>query len=368
MTGDQAYLDEVYPCLVRALLEYQLGLDSDGDGIANISGVGNTFDSEKYEGTSSYIASLWLAALLALEELARRRGDGDVARRCRAAFEKARAGAIEELWNGQFFVNYYDVKARKRCPNSHISQVAGEFFARLCGLGDGYGEAYTTQAVRAVLALNCHPRLRFPTNEATPEGRPPTRFMWGWLPHARVFAGGLPMFFGMAEEGLAELERMDRVIREENRDNRWDLRLFYEPDTGKEHWGRFYMSAPSTWYVYQALLGYRWDKPEGRLALMPNLPPSLLPFEGPVFLPDLWAWLTVEAGGARMRVRVIKVFEQGLRARQLVLRRQPGALTVTVDGAAAPCAPAPAGARAEEAVFACELELSEGMEMSVEWE
>jgi uncharacterized protein (DUF608 family) len=367
MTGDQAYIDEVYPCLVRALLEYQLGMDSDGDGIANISGVGNTFDSEKFEGTSSYIASLWLAALRALEDLARRRGDRSVAERCRTVFDKARAAAIEELWNGRFFVNYYDMTGQRRCPNSHISQVAGEFFSQLCGLGHCYGEAYTAQALRSVLALNCHPRLRFPTNEATPEGRMPSRLMWGWLPHARVFAGGLPILFGMVEEGLAVLERMDRVIREENRDNRWDLRLFYEPDTGKEHWGRFYMSAPSTWYVYQALVGYRWDKPAGLLALMPNLPPSWLPFEGPLFLPDLWAWLTVEEGGARVRLRVIKVFEQGLRVRTLVLWPHPGTLTVTVGDKVVPCVPASGHGRAEEVAFACELELSAGMGATFAW-
>ncbi|HEY3416757.1 MAG TPA: GH116 family glycosyl-hydrolase, partial [Armatimonadota bacterium] len=91
LTGDQAYIDEVYPCLVKALLTYQLGLDTDGDGIANISGVGNTFDAEKYEGTSSYLATLWLAALKALEELARRRGDQPVVEQCQACFARAKA-------------------------------------------------------------------------------------------------------------------------------------------------------------------------------------------------------------------------------------------------------------------------------------
>ncbi len=320
LTGDQAYIDEVYPVCVKALLEFQLGMDSDDDGIANISGVGNTFDAEKFEGTSSYIATVWLAALKSLEELAERRRDRATAERCREIFAKARTSAIAQLWNGRYFANYYDSSTQKGSPNSHISQVAGEFFARLMQLGPLYGDEYVRQALDSMLKLNYHPRLVFPTNEATPEGRMPCRTMWGWLPHTRVYLGGIPLFFDMAERGLDALRRMDEVIERVNHGNRWDLRLFYEPDTGREHWGRFYMTAAATWYIYQALVGYFLDKPKGTLGFLPNLPDSLLPFEGPIFLPDVWLWLRLDSARSTYDLRVIKSLGDGpLRIHKLLL-------------------------------------------------
>jgi uncharacterized protein (DUF608 family) len=332
LTGDEDYINEAYPAIVKALLEYQLSLDSDGDGIANISGVGNTFDAEEYQGTSSYIASVWLASLKALENLAERRRDSDVAERCRKAFEKARKSAIDELWNGDFFANYYDTTEKFRSPNSHFSQVAGEFFARLLGLGELYGDDYVRRALAAILRLNFHPDLAFPTNEATPDGKMPCRKMWGWFPHGRVYLGGTPIYFGMADEGLRALERLEKTLVEINDDNRWDQRLFYEPDTGKQHWGRFYMSAPATWYVYQALLGYRWDKPQGLLSILPNLPDALLPFEGPLFVPDFWAWLRVDRKQKKIALRFLKKPGKGIEIKSICLPRWGGALAATADG------------------------------------
>lgn len=356
LTGDKEYLDEVYPCLVKAL-DYQLAMDTDGDGIANISGVGNTFDAEKYEGTSSYLATLWLAALRALEELARRRGDTMVAEQCRLRFARAKASAIEELWNGDFFVNYYDSANKRRCPNSHYSQLAGEFFARLCGLGPLYGDQYVRQALSAMIRLNYHPQLKFPTNEATPQGKMSVRLMWGWLPHARVYLAGTPFYFGMAEEGWRVLERLETVITDINADNRWDQRLFFEPDTGKEHWGRFYMTAPATWYVYQALLGYRWDQSEGLLCLCPNLPDNLLPFEGPVFLPDIWLWLSINRDRSRMDVKVVKSFGESFMIKTLCLPSCAGSLVITTDDDVEPVRPIASREEGLETWYECELDL-----------
>jgi len=359
MTGDEAYIDEVYPRIVKALLTYQRGLDTDGDGIANISGVGNTFDSEKYEGTSSYIASMWLCALAALEELARRRGDDETSGHCAAAFAKAKKSAIEELFNGEFFVNYYDTAQKRRCPNSHISQVAGEFFARLLDIGPLYGDEYVRKALASILRLNYHKDLAFPTNEATPEGKMPYRKLWGWLPHARVYLGATPMYFGMAEAGLDALERMENVLVGINKDNRWDQRLFYEPDTGKEHWGRFYMSAPATWYAYQALLGFSRDKPRAVLGIVPNLPESLLPFEGPLFLPEFWGWLAIDASNRTITLKVIKRFSEDIAVRRLRLPAWEGTLTLKADETVIACKRADADEGGPAALYDCAVDLSD---------
>jgi uncharacterized protein (DUF608 family) len=367
LTGDQTYIDEVYPTLIRGLFDYQLGMDTDGDGIANISGVGNTFDAERFEGTSSYIATVWLAALKALEDLAERRGDDATAIRCREIFSKARDNAIKQLWNGCYFANYYDSTTGIASPNCHFSQVAGEFFARLCNLGPLYGDHYVRKALLNMLRLNYHQDLVFPTNEATPEGNMPVRTMWGWLPHARVYLAGTPILFGMAEQGLNVLERLDRVPGELNNENRWDSRLFYEPDTGREHWGRFYMTAPATWYAYQALVGYFWDQPKGILGLMPHLPKNLLPFGGPIFLPGFWAWLEVDDGHQQMRLHILKRFEHNLQVNTLRVPAYPGTPLVEADGAAIALQHQTCDPDREGETYACALDLETVDELHITW-
>ncbi|HEY3398127.1 MAG TPA: GH116 family glycosyl-hydrolase [Armatimonadota bacterium] len=365
LTGDQAFVDEMYPHCVSALLEYQLGLDSDGDGIANISGVGNTFDAEKFEGTSAYIATVWLAALQSLADLARRRGDTETEQRTRALFDKARASAIRELWNGRWFGNYYDVTRDYQHPNSHFSQLAGEFYSLLLGLGPCYGDKYNLTAQRHVLGLNFHPDLVFPTNEATPTGQMDRRDLHGWLPHSRVYMGGLSFLLDMPEEGLAALERLERVLPEVNHDNRWDQRLFYEPDTGDQHWGTFYMTAPATWYAYSAMLGVLWDKPEATLGLTPHLPASLLPFRGPVFLPDLWLELTASAEGRELSLRRIKRFADHLPVRRLRLPERGGEPRVVADSALVSARRSGAGHGYVE--YEVEVDLAQVETLAVTW-
>jgi hypothetical protein len=341
-------------------------MDSDGDGIANISGVGNTFDADRFEGTSAYIATLWLAALKCLQELARRQGDPATETQAAELFDRARASAIEELWNGRYFANYCDVVRKLQSPSCHFAQLAGEFYSLLLGLGSCYGEEYTLSAQRSVLGLNYHPRLVFPTNEATPEGRMARRDMHGWLPHARVLLGGLPFLLDMPEEGLGALERMDRVVAEVNHDNRWDQRLFYEPETGAEHWGTQYMTAPATWYAYQALLGAIWDRPEATLTLTPHLPESLLPFSGPLFLPDVWLGLTVAADQRKLTLRRIKSFGDSLPVRCLRLPERGSEPRVTADGAWV--ATAKVGKRHGCVEYACSFDLAGAELVEVEWE
>jgi uncharacterized protein (DUF608 family) len=331
-TGDQAYIDEVYPVLVKALLHYQLGMDSDGDLIPNISGVGNTFDAEEFEGTSSYIASLWLAALRALKWLAGYKGDNETADKCMEIFEKAKQNAISELWNGEFFVNYFDTEKKEQCANSHFSQLAGEFFSEFLRLGSCYGHDYSIPACNATLKLNYPASMKAPMNEATPEGEMPTRKLWGWPFHTRIYLAALPMILGMPEKGFETLKRIEDLMAKT--DNRWDQRLFFEPESGKQHWGRFYMSSPVTWYVYQTMVGYHYNQPEELLEIIPNLPSDWMPFKGPLFLPSCWLWLEVDDKKQCIKLDLIKQFGDPLTIKKLSLPNWTGEPKITVNGTA----------------------------------
>ncbi|HPP30662.1 MAG TPA: hypothetical protein PLE69_07065, partial [bacterium] len=141
--------------------------------------------------------------------------------------------------------------------------------------------------------------------------------------------------------------------------------LFYEPDTGRQHWGRFYMTAPATWYVYQALLGYRVDKPEGLFEIIPNLPEILLPFNGPLFLPDIWMWLEVDKEKRCIRMKRLKKFTDKLIITRLHLPVWNGVLTVCTDGIYNEIEHIGTCYRGE--VYKCKINIAEITELLFQW-
>ena len=69
-----------------------------------------------------------------------------------------------------------------------------------------------------------------------------------------------------------------------------------------------------------------------------------------------------------MTFRVIKTFNRGVTANTLCLRRHAGTLVVTSDADLVPSERIPMdGVEGDEEAYACELDLSEGLEIAIEW-
>ena len=49
-----------------------------------------------------------------------------------------------------------------------------------------------------------------------------------------------------------------------------DTRLMYRPSTGEPSWGAYYMTAPASWLVYDALIDFTFFPEEGMLRLVPD--------------------------------------------------------------------------------------------------
>src|SRR5690606_29527602 len=116
--------------------------DVDGDGV--IKGEQpNTYDIQTY-GSNTFIGSLYLAALLATEEMARHFGDNAFADECRARFERGTVGYDEKCWFGSYYRHRYDSPgvnpAIYEAGNSwgdgcHADQVFGQWWAHILNLG-----------------------------------------------------------------------------------------------------------------------------------------------------------------------------------------------------------------------------------------
>ena len=114
-TGDTAYLDRMWPHVVRAMDASQ-ALDADGDGLPDRDVGRNTYDSWHFSGVSTYISVLWLSALRAAAALAGLRGETARQETWLALAQRGRQAVDTRLFNG----SYYDLK--QLCIGSNKSE------------------------------------------------------------------------------------------------------------------------------------------------------------------------------------------------------------------------------------------------------
>ena len=119
---------------VKMAMEHLRQYDTDGDGLIENGGFPDqTYDNWVARGESSYSGSLYLAALRATAEIARKLGERDTAQTYDELFRRAQAAFIKKLWNGSYF--NYDVGSDYK-SDIMAEQLAGQWYANLTGLGD----------------------------------------------------------------------------------------------------------------------------------------------------------------------------------------------------------------------------------------
>mgnify|MGYP001770671516 CR=1 FL=1 len=98
---DVELLRELYGSAVKAY-RWELQQDVDGDGLPECAGSGDTgFDCAPLAGKVSYVSSLWIAAMLALREMAKVVGDEDLVGELSANIERARRSLAATLSGGR---------------------------------------------------------------------------------------------------------------------------------------------------------------------------------------------------------------------------------------------------------------------------
>ncbi len=311
-TGDQDFEDTAWERSKKALFRHAEWSDA-GGGVAQVGqGLGTSYDGYHYEGTTPYMATLWLAALEICRTWARARGEEAEFGPRIDAWHKAAIDRLEnDLWNGSFYRAYGSPNGPKN-ENAHAGMLAGQAFCRrLCGenvLSPERLEACT----RTLLALNGSDRFAAPPDEVTPEGEAATEY--SWLPYVESF--GLSALAGQDAAGM--LPVWERTVRTAGQQGRrpCDTRLMYRPTTGEASWGSYYMTAPASWLVYEALLDLFFRPAEGVLRLAPALGGAFA-----VVHPHFWG--VGRRDGARVRLEVRRVFVD--RALQVTILEVPEA-------------------------------------------
>jgi len=278
LSGDAAFLAELWPRVKRALAYALKQWDRDGDDVLE-SEQHVTYDIE-FQGANPLCSFFLLGALRAAGEMADAMGDRELAGDCESRFARSGARISERLWNGEYFIQELDD------PDAHKYQhgtgcLSDQLFAQQ--LAHLYGLGYLlpdrgriSEAMRSIYRYNYRTPLGDHENLqrvyalgdesglvlcSWPRGhRPQFPFVYSdevWTGVEYQVAVHL-IYEGMTEEGL-ELVRAVRARHDGYRRN-----PFNEVECGHH-----YVRSMASWGLLPALSGYTADLPRGVIRFEP---------------------------------------------------------------------------------------------------
>lgn len=279
LCGDKEWLATLWGGIKNAMNFVGIQWDRDNDHVLE-GRQHNTYDIEFY-GPNPLCSIYYLAALRAVEEMARVMGETQLADRCHAAFEQGSRRLDELLWNGEYYiqklddVNAYRYQHGTGCLSD---QLLGQLHARALGLGDLLPADHVRTALKSIhhynmqrgFARHVNAQRTFTLGDETglllctwPHGdRPRLPFVYSdevWTGIEYHVAAHL-IYEGWVSEGLeivdAVRERHDGVRR-----SPWN----------EVECGHHYARSMSSWTLLLALSGAHCDLVRGELRFDPVL-------------------------------------------------------------------------------------------------
>jgi len=299
--GDGGWLRDRWPRVKRLLAYLMEHFDPDGDGVID-GEQPNTYDIHVY-GPNTFIGSLWLAALLAGEEIALAEGEKDPAAAYRDRFETGSENYDRLLWNGEYYAQKYDAGKYTKHQwgdGCHSDQLLGQWWSHCLGLGYVLPRDHVRRALRSIVKYNFrrdftefrHSQRVYACgkdagllNCTWPRGgRPEVPILycdevWTGIEYE---VASLLLWEGMVREAV-EITAAARARHDGARRNPYN-----EIECG-DHYAR----AMSSWSLLPAAAGLRVSAPEGIFEFAPCL--AAEPFEA--FFSAGTGWGTVRRAG-----------------------------------------------------------------------
>ncbi len=352
MSGDDAFLRRLWP-RVKKSIEFLMVKDTGNDGLLD-GPQHNTLDADWW-GHIAWLSGLYLSALRAGEEMAHEVGDEAFARQCASILEKGRRLLVEQLFDGEYFVNQINpqhLDAINSGTGCEIDQAHAQSWAFQVGLGRVLPEKETRSALQSLWRYNFTPDVgpyrnvnkpgrwyamageagllmcTFPRTDwdyAKAAGKGPN-WAAGYFNECmngfEYQAAGHMIWEGLVKEGLA----VTRAIHDRYhaaRRNPWN-----EVECG-DHYAR----SMAAYGVYLAACGYEHHGPKGHLGFAPRLTPEH--FRAAFTTAESWGTFAQQFETAKLKAQIaLKWGKLRLRTLALGLPRnfRPTQVTVTAAG------------------------------------
>jgi uncharacterized protein (DUF608 family) len=285
MSADDKFLKKLWP-RIRKSLEFMIRQDGNGDGLVE-GEQHNTYDINFY-GPNTMVGSLYLAALRAGEEMAKEVGDAEFAATCRKIFEAGRSNTVEQLFNGEYFIQKVDLKKHPQhqyADGCLADQLFGQGWAHQVGLGYVYPEDKVRSALKAIWKYCWAPDVG-PQNKAHPPQR------WFARPgEAGLFTCTWPKSKHLGPESVLYRDEVWTGIEYQVAGNMvWDgmltealaiCRGVHERYHPAKHnpWneiecGDHYSRAMASYGVFLALCGFEYHGPKRHFGFAPRVTPE----------------------------------------------------------------------------------------------
>jgi len=295
MCPDGRWLQKNWANVKRAMDFLILTWDKDEDGV--LAGAQwNTLDGA-LGGSSSWLGTMYLAALAAAEKMAVLQDEPEAAARYARIRTSGSAKQDETLFNGEYYIQIPDSTPHEDYGNGcHIDQVLGQWWAHQLDLGWLYPPDRVRTALKSLFKYNFRGKLeglrqaprKFVADYdpgmqmiVWPEGpRPPKVIRYGdeVMTGFEYSAAAAMVQAGLLREGFAVVRaigiRYDGRRREELTPTRTASWGYSGNPFGDDECGKFYARAMSVWSMLTACQGFVYDGPAGRIGFAPVWQPE----------------------------------------------------------------------------------------------
>ncbi len=296
ISPDGKWLAEQWSSVKRAM-EYVIARwDADEDGVPS-GAQWNTLDGA-LGGSSSWLGTLYLAALAAAEQMALLQNEPQTAERYARIRASGSKKQDETLFNGEYYVQIpEDTPHEDYGSGCHIDQVLGQWWAHQLDLGWLYPQDRVKTALATAFETNFRGRLeglqqvprQFVADDdpgmqmiVWPEGveRPAKVIRYGdeVMTGFEYAAAAAMVQAGLMREGFTVARaisiRYDGRLREGLTPSRTASWGYSGNPFGDDECGKFYARAMSVWSMLLACQGFIYDGPAGRIGFKPAWKPE----------------------------------------------------------------------------------------------
>lgn len=247
-SGDGAFLRRNYSRMRKAL-DWLINQDKDGDFVPDSKGgYDNSYDGTHMYGTSSYVASLFIASIEAFIKASEVLGVAVDPKY--AQYLKGAKRSLDSLWNGNYFISWK--KGHEINDSCLNSQLLGQFWCDALGLDPVSDDEKILKALNSIYELNYNSSKYCLTNCARPDGSVDTstdqmRSCW---PRVTFAVSALMIMRALETKGIDIAEREWSTI---SKIDRWDQSSRIDALSGQSVGLTHYIGSPSSWLVYMAL-------------------------------------------------------------------------------------------------------------------